>query len=75
MVVQNEIELGEQKFVEFVSDSGRMLLEKRSQRKCVKLAVRAVNLGDVEVVELEELVPKREDFVPEGQEAAVDQAV
>ena len=75
MVVQNEIELGEQKFVEFVSDSGRMLLEKRSQRKCVKLAVRAVNLGDVEVVELEELVPKREDLEPRDQEAADDQAI
>ena len=75
MVVQNEIELGEQKFVEFVSDSGRMLLEKRSQRKCVKLAVRDVNLGDVEVVELEELVPKREDLEPRDQEAADDQAI
>jgi hypothetical protein len=38
----------------------------------VKLAVRAVNLGDVEVVELEELVPKREDLEPRDQEAADD---
>ena len=35
----------------------------------MKLAVRAVNLGDVEVVELEELVPKREDLEPKVQEA------
>lgn len=45
--------------MEFVSDSGCWLLEKRSQRKCAKLAVRAANLGDVEVVELAELVPER----------------
>ena len=75
MVIQNEIELDGQKFVEFVSDSDRMLLEKRSQRKCVKLAVRAVNLGDVEVVELEELVPKREDLEPKVQEADDSQSV
>ena len=75
MVIQNEIELDGQKFVEFVSDSDRMLLEKRSQRKCVKLVVRAVNLGDVEVVELEELVPKREDLEPKDQEAVDGQAV
>lgn len=34
------------------------------------MAVRAVNLGDVEVVELDELMPKRKELVSDGGQEA-----